>query len=315
MLKTITFNKVIPYFIFISDIHGNIKTLDLIKKAQADFPEALLVGGGDYIDGRKDAKAVLDFLMKQKKVIILRGNHEQMMLDFTEGKDLGKYSDSSSYPSLWYANGGKKTVRSLLGKSYGESATIIKLRQTKYYEFLKQTPVMLDTPHIIFVHAGIHPTKDYDNAEKYPAYPGEIDPPDDNYDLYRLWARKEYWFYRKPNDIPYFAHNLTGKTIVTGHTPTALISGTCQDQDKFGRTYLKTLPFTKCPIRIIQYANEPARIFTDGGNHSAKPKHYGNILVLDWYGNPIKVYDYHNQQGINWQEYLQQNQKYVLPTK
>ncbi len=60
-------DRVKENYIFISDIHGNLETLDLIKQATADFPEAQLVAGGDYVDGREHVKEVLDYLIEQKK--------------------------------------------------------------------------------------------------------------------------------------------------------------------------------------------------------------------------------------------------------
>lgn len=50
--RTLLDDRVKENYIFISDIHGNLETLDLIKQATADFPEAQLVAGGDYVDGR-----------------------------------------------------------------------------------------------------------------------------------------------------------------------------------------------------------------------------------------------------------------------
>ena len=46
-------------YIFISDIHGNLETIDLIEQAKKDYPLAQLVTGGDYIDGREHVKEVL----------------------------------------------------------------------------------------------------------------------------------------------------------------------------------------------------------------------------------------------------------------
>ena len=81
--RTLLDDRVKENYIFISDIHGNLETLDLIKQATADFPEAQLVAGGDYVDGREHVKEVLDYLIEQKSegAIVLLGNHEQMLLN------------------------------------------------------------------------------------------------------------------------------------------------------------------------------------------------------------------------------------------
>lgn len=65
--RTLEDNQKKENYIFISDIHGNLETIDLIEQAKKDNPLAQLVTGGDYIDGREHVKEVLDYLMDQKK--------------------------------------------------------------------------------------------------------------------------------------------------------------------------------------------------------------------------------------------------------
>lgn len=64
--RTLLSDRTQENYIFISDIHGNLETLGLIEQARKDFPDAQLVTGGDYIDGRKHVKEVLDYLIEQK---------------------------------------------------------------------------------------------------------------------------------------------------------------------------------------------------------------------------------------------------------
>lgn len=306
--KTLIENEKRQGYIFISDIHGNQNTLKLIDEARRDYPDFMLVGGGDYIDGRKDSKMVLDYLMHADNSVILKGNHEQMLIDFAQGKDdftLGFYNELEP---LWWANGGKTTLYSLFqrrfsSKNYQLAKNL--LLESAYYKYLKNLPIMYDTPNIIFVHGGIHPDKNYNNPAYYP---GCDDPKDDNYDMYRLWARKEYWWNKRPiidsetgahakwfsGEMGYFRHNKTGKIIVTGHTPTALICGCYEDWSSKNKHCILPKPFTKCNVLSVEYQDEPARIFTDGGCHSRKPKHWGNVVVLNSLGNILKVYNYQN---------------------
>lgn len=65
--RTLEDNQKKENYIFISDIHGNLETIDLIEQAKKDNPLAQLVTGGDYIDVREHVKEVLDYLMDQKK--------------------------------------------------------------------------------------------------------------------------------------------------------------------------------------------------------------------------------------------------------
>lgn len=310
MIKNNTVIDIItkPGYIFISDIHGNRKTIDLIKTARNDYPDYTLIGGGDYIDGRKDSKAVLDYLMTQDNAVVLRGNHEQMLIDFVEGRDEPINDDIGYMEPLWFANGGKTTLHSLFHYKFSNSKYKLAqqmLKNSEYYQFLKQMPIMYDTPYIIFVHAGVLPIANYDNPKNYKGIANY------DYDMYRLWARSEY-IYKCSNNIPVhqytvdskshkevslpvFAHNKTGKAIVTGHTPTALISGI------FDKTHkqIRKKPFTHCDVLAIQYPNEPARIFTDNGNHSRYPNHDGNVVVMNNKGTIVNIYNNTHPNGVN----------------
>ncbi|MBP2057950.1 serine/threonine protein phosphatase 1 [Lactobacillus colini] len=280
--QTLETNENKNYYIFISDIHGNLETLELIKKARKDYPDAQLVGGGDYIDERWDVKPVVDYLQElasHNNAIILRGNHEQMLINYAE--------KCEHQDGIWFYNGGAYSLDSL----YGRELEPDEVRQTAYYQFFKSMPIMYETPHIIFVHAGVRPDNRYNDPSSYDKldiYHGKYD-----YDFYRVWARQEYWF----NEAGYFAHNLTGKVIITGHTPTCSIVGKFDDNRE-----MEQLPLTSCRVRVVDYPAEPARIFTDGGSHSDAdlyPHNDGNVVVLDKMGKIQKVYNYQNTLSDN----------------
>lgn len=91
-----------------SDIHGEAdrfyKMLDLIKFSSEDTMYIL----GDVIDRGTDGVGLLLDIMQQPNMIMLMGNHEDMMLN-----TLGP----NSFPearTLWTQNGGNKTRRELL---------------------------------------------------------------------------------------------------------------------------------------------------------------------------------------------------------
>lgn len=265
-------------YIFISDIHGNLETLSLIEQAKRDFPQAQLVTGGDYLDGREHVKEVLDYLIEQKKqgAIVLLGNHEQMMLNFADKKE---HQDG-----IWFYNGGGKTLVSL----FGHVAYPGEIRESKYYRFLSACPIMYETPHYIFVHAGVRPDDKYDDPSSYNQ---SLHGLKFDYDFYRIWAREEYWY----SDVvaKTIAHNCTGKTIVTGHTPTAALEGKYDD----GRIITRT-QMDDCVVKKMQYPGEPARIFTDGGSHSDPliyPHNDGNVVVLSDSGEIVRVYNWNNK--------------------
>lgn len=275
--QTLKVEKDADKYIFISDIHGNKETLQLIDQARSDFPNALLVAGGDYIDGRNNVKDVLDYLIKveDEEAIVIKGNHEQMLLNYANHEE---HQDG-----IWFYNGGADTLKQLFGKV----AEPKEVQNSKYYQFLSKLPMMYETPKMIFVHAGVRCNENYDDPSSY-AEKLNISRHQYTYDFFRIWARQDYWYIHR--DEPIFAHNLTKKTIVTGHTPTSGISGKYDDGRSVNASTLN-------PVRTIQYEGEPARIFTDGGSHS-DPKIYphndGNVVVLDNNGIIEHVYNYDN---------------------
>ena len=109
--QTLEANKSKKHYIFISDIHGNIETLELIKKARADYPDAQLVAGGDYLDGRWDVKPVIDYLQEaanNDNAVILKGNHEQLFLNYAQEQEY--------QAGIWFYNGGALSLDSLYGR-------------------------------------------------------------------------------------------------------------------------------------------------------------------------------------------------------
>lgn len=54
---------------------------------------------------------------------------------------------------------------------------------------------------------------------------------------------------------------------------------------------MKHRPFTRNIVFKIQYPNEPARIFCDGGCHSNYKQNNGNVVVLDEQGNVVEVFN------------------------
>lgn len=153
---------------------------------------------------------------------------------------------------------------------------------------------MYETPHLIFVHAGVRPDEQYNDPETYSEieYGLKFD-----YDFYRIWARDKYWY--SDSLLKMMAHNKTGKTIVTGHTPTAALEGKYDD----GRQ-MRRLSIDDCIVRTVQYPGEPARIFTDGGSHSDPliyPHNDGNVVVLDGMGKIVRVYNWKHPHGTRFE--------------
>ena len=92
----------------IGDIHGMWdRFMSLYGQIEYNPEEDMLIFLGDYIDRGDKPLHVLDWMYEHREdpnIIMLRGNHEQMLLDFYASGESGE---------LWLWNGGDKTRRGL----------------------------------------------------------------------------------------------------------------------------------------------------------------------------------------------------------
>jgi len=156
--------------IAIGDIHGCFQTLtELLKKVRASLDENepyQLIFLGDYIDRGASSKQVLDLLIDLKEksdCVILRGNHENMFLDFCEDP----YNDAKS--RMYLSNGGLETIKSFEKPTENALLPVDRYTMTgvyipngisekKYLNFVRAMPLYHKVGKWVFVHAGIDPT-------------------------------------------------------------------------------------------------------------------------------------------------------------
>jgi serine/threonine protein phosphatase 1 len=171
----------------IGDIHGCLaKLFALMEKLPIDRENDTLVFLGDYIDRGPDSRGVVEAVLQvrqtHRKTVCLRGNHEQMLLDFLMG---GRNED------LFMANGGDSTLRNygLNLSARGATACI----PDHHMDFFYSLASLYETEAFIFVHAGLRPGVPL--REQHPE------------DL--IWIRRE--FTKSPHDF--------GRRVIFGHTP------------------------------------------------------------------------------------------------
>jgi serine/threonine protein phosphatase 1 len=132
----------------VGDIHGCVDKLEaLLDSIDIDFNDDLLLFVGDYIDRGPDSFAVVDRLVRLKKqyperIITLRGNHEDMFLDFLSGDD--EFS--------FLANGGTATL-----ESYERHMADARSMPADHSAFFQSLAMYHETEDYIFVHAGMKP--------------------------------------------------------------------------------------------------------------------------------------------------------------
>lgn len=175
--------------IAVGDIHAHYNLLlDLMEKIKPDESDKF-VFLGDYIDRGKNSKKVVDYLLEFKEkyeCIFLRGNHEDMLLDYLSLDEKAKFGDAYLY------NGGKKTIISYAGKMVGTT----ELRNSipaEHLQFFQKTRDYYIEDDYIFVHAGLVPGKPIEKQQRE--------------DL--LWIRDRFIY--APTNLE--------KIVVFGHTP------------------------------------------------------------------------------------------------
>ncbi len=203
-----------------SDMHGCIEpfeqalgTVDLSDKTSR------LILLGDYCDRGPESLAVFRKVMELQErfgeqVIALRGNHEEMLLEYVDmaAKDL-------NFTQAWIlADTNLATAKSFLDKdAFGEVTHLLKRKKfedayrmtTDYFKqhhadvlaWIRQLPYYYETEFSqVFVHAGID-----EEAE----------------DLWRIGTPKEY-FTSMP---PYYKGEHFESDVIAGHISTQSVSG------------------------------------------------------------------------------------------
>ena len=128
--------------VIITDLHGCYdECRQLLNKLSFDKDRDRLINLGDTIDRGPKIYEVFEFLrglkeeMKERCVLI-RGNHEQMMLDSIDRKGFGK--------RLWYMNSGDKTVFSFISHKH---------KINEFRDWYEQMPYYYVDERFIAVHA------------------------------------------------------------------------------------------------------------------------------------------------------------------
>lgn len=194
----------------IGDIHGCIRTLDrLINAVEKRFSDVNYISLGDIIDRGAGICDVISLFMDMEKagrLRMLRGNHEDVLIDFLDGTN--DYDHNN-----WMMYGGRETLECITGQTIGltppEPAEIRPYAEY-FYSFLAEAEykIGLEYPEnkFMFSHAGMGPSK----GASHRVYEFQNR---DNY-LF-MWSRDTWRSQEK-----YF-----GYTQVHGHTPVREVEG------------------------------------------------------------------------------------------
>jgi serine/threonine protein phosphatase 1 len=186
----------------VGDVHGRCaQLLNLIDMLPRNADEDTLVFLGDLIDRGADAPGCVEHVFNMcrenpERVICLRGNHEQMLMDFLDGSH-----------NIWLTpvTGGERTFEQYTGRHVKVDSEQdldemrVALEQSipaEHLDFIHQLPLYHEDEFAIYVHAGLDEGKH----------------PRDGSPLALIWTR----------DMDFYK-NYKGKPCVFGHTPTPLL--------------------------------------------------------------------------------------------
>ncbi len=229
----------------VSDIHGHCTLLkDALDQAgfDNDNPEHLLICCGDYFDRGRENLEVLKFFERLKHKVLLRGNHEDLLLKlFQTGKVLPHN----------YINGTMQTLTDFFGKYSIDPIddTIDFSSKTRMVDrvcdFIDETVNYFETENHVFVHGWI---------------PEKAETPEQRVNtLNEAWGNARWlkWTEKYNGSRP-----LIDKILVCGHVPTFYASKF--DKSRVEKNY------------EIFYGN--GIIAIDAGTFDTKQV---NVLVLD----------------------------------
>ena len=130
-----------PRVIAIGDIHGCAAALGTLIEIVRPQPDDTIIPLGDCIDRGPDSRGVIEQLLALRdkcRLVPLMGNHEEMMLNFVDGKP---------QPDDWLECGGAATVA-----SYGSSSDPAAIPR-EHVEFIRGWGDYLETSTHFFAHA------------------------------------------------------------------------------------------------------------------------------------------------------------------
>ena len=128
----------------IGDIHGGLKAIHQVLERANVTNNDTLIFLGDFVDGWSESPAVLTFLIelqKKQPCIFIRGNHDELLLDWLLG------NNENIDEKLWFQHGGEATV-----KSYQNIDAETKEKHIRFLQSLQN--YYLDTENRLFIHAG-----------------------------------------------------------------------------------------------------------------------------------------------------------------
>lgn len=151
----------------VGDVHGCLDELLALEAIIADdasrLPgEKLIVMLGDYVDRGPRSADVLEHLTRPAPAgfhrFCLMGNHERFMLDYLGDRiALADWLTVGGLPTLASYGIDPSELRALNSDPTSVDARVRAAIPAHHADLLRAMPILIDTGHYLFVHAGIRP--------------------------------------------------------------------------------------------------------------------------------------------------------------
>src|SRR5499433_3652250 len=145
----------------VGDIHGRCaQLLNLLDMLPRDPDTDTLVFLGDLIDRGADAPGCVDHILKMcrenpERVICLRGNHEQMLLDFIDGENYIWMEPSTGSDQSFAQYSGKPLMLRVEADFVAARQAIAESVPPEQLEFMRALPLYHEDDFAVYVHAGL----------------------------------------------------------------------------------------------------------------------------------------------------------------
>jgi serine/threonine protein phosphatase 1 len=186
----------------VGDIHGRCaQLLSLLDMLPREGSTDKLIFLGDLIDRGPDVRGCVEHVMNlcganPERVICLRGNHEQMLLDFLDEANM-IWMETATGGDRTFEQYTERPLRLRTEADFDAARDLIADKiPANHIEFFRQLPLYHEDDYALYVHAGLEDGK----------HPSETSP------HALLWTR----------DIEFYK-NYHGKPCVFGHTPTPFL--------------------------------------------------------------------------------------------
>ena len=191
----------------IGDIHGQLEVLKMLISKLNLTSEDHVIFLGDYIDWGPDWFGVIKYINELKntcKITILRGNHEQMMLDAIHGLTQDKAFEMNDphldYISYWMTIGGDATIEDFIKLKNEDKQIVINFLE----ELLVDISIDVNNDSYVLCHA----------------LPGDVG----KTEIDAVWARLKFddegkFYYESFIDVNILMSKYENKIIIHGHSP------------------------------------------------------------------------------------------------